>query len=177
MTIQPTSISGAYVIDVKKHSDSRGEFYRSFDVEVFAAQGLVTQWDFVATATNHFAGTIRGMHYQADPHGETKLVRCVRGRVFDVAVDLRPQSQSYLKWHGVELSHDNQRQFYIPTGCAHGYVTLEDQSDVAYCIAGLWKPDAGRGVRWNDPAFAIEWPLPAKVIIERDANYSDYKRI
>lgn len=174
MTITPTKICGAYIIDARRFADFRGDFYRSFDVEVFAKQGLVTNWSYVATAGNARAGTLRGMHYQADPHGETKLVRCIRGRVFDVAVDLRRESPTYLHWDGYELSYENQRQLYIPVGCAHGYLTLTDDSDVAYCIAGLWDQASGRGVRWNDPTFRIEWPGEVKAILDRDANYPDY---
>lgn len=174
MTIQPTKIHGAYTIDVKRFADFRGDFFRSFDVDVFAKHGLVTDWSYVATAGNAKAGTLRGMHYQADPHGETKLVRCLRGAVFDVAIDLRPASPTYLKWDGVELTYENQRQFYIPVGCAHGYLTLAHDSDVGYCIAGLWNQSAARGVRWNDPRFAVAWPGEAKVIIDRDATYPDF---
>ncbi len=174
MTITPSRICGAYVIEPSRFADFRGDFYRSFDVDVFAKQGLVTSWSYVATAGNTKAGTLRGMHYQADPHGETKLVRCTRGKVFDVAIDLRPESPTYLKWDGHELSHANQRQFYIPIGCAHGYITLEDDCDIAYCISGLWDPSSGRGVRWNDPTFGIAWPGEVKAIIERDASYPDY---
>jgi dTDP-4-dehydrorhamnose 3,5-epimerase len=174
MTITPTKIHGAFAIDVKRFADFRGDFYRSFDVDVFQQHGLVTNWSYLATAGNTKAGTLRGMHYQADPHGETKLVRAIKGRVFDVAIDLRRESPTYLKWDGVELSYENQRQFYIPVGCAHGYLTLEDDSDVGYAIAGLWNQQAARGVRWNDPKFGIAWPGDVKTIIERDATYADY---
>ena len=176
MTLTPTKITGAFFIEPKRFADHRGDFYRSFDGPAFAGHGLVTAWDYVATAGNHRAGTLRGMHYQADPHGETKLVRCLRGRVFDVAVDLRPKSVSYLQWDGVELSYENQRQLYIPPGCAHGYLTLEDNSDVGYCIAGGYVPAAGSGVRWDDPSFGITWPGQVKVIIDRDASYPDYQK-
>lgn len=174
MTITPSKLCGAYVIEAKRFADFRGDFYRSFDVEAFAKHNLVTHWSYVATAGNTKKGTLRGMHYQADPHGETKLVRCIRGKVFDVAIDLRRESPTYLKWDGYELSYENQRQFYIPIGCAHGYLTLEDDSDVAYCIAGLWDQSSGRGVRWNDPAFGIQWPGEVTTVIDRDANYPDY---
>ena len=174
MTITPTKIHGAFTIDVKRFADFRGDFYRSFDVDVFQQHGLVTTWSYLAIAGNAKAGTLRGMHYQADPHGETKLVRAIKGRVFDVAIDLRRESPTYLKWDGVELSYENQRQFYIPVGCAHGYLTLEDDSDVGYAIAGLWNQQAARGVRWNDPKFGVTWPGEEKVIIESDSNYADY---
>ena len=175
MTVIPSKITGAFVIDVKRFVDFRGDFYRSFDVDVFRQHGLVTDWSYLATAGNTKRGTLRGVHYQADPHGETKLVRALRGRIFDVAIDLRRESSTYLKWDGVELSYENQRQFYIPPGCAHGYVTLEDNSDVGYAIAGLWNQQAARGVRWNDPTFGITWPGEVTTIIERDANYADYR--
>jgi dTDP-4-dehydrorhamnose 3,5-epimerase len=175
MNVLPTPIAGAFVIEAKRFADHRGDFYRSFDIEVFEKLNLQTSWDYVATAGNHRKHTLRGMHFQASPHGEVKLVRATRGRIFDVAVDLRIDSPSYLKWHGVELSHANQTQFYIPVGCAHGYLTLDDDSDVAYCIAGRYQPASGRGVRWNDPAFGIAWPALPQVIIDRDANYPDHQ--
>jgi dTDP-4-dehydrorhamnose 3,5-epimerase len=174
MTITPTKIQGAFVIDVKRFADFRGDFYRSFDVEVFEKHGLITDYSYLATAGNTKAGTLRGMHYQLAPHGETKLVRAIRGRIYDVAIDLRKDSPTYLKWDGVELSYENQRQFYIPEGCAHGYITLEDDSDVGYAIAGLWNQQAARGVRYNDPRFNITWPGEVTTIIERDANYPDF---
>jgi dTDP-4-dehydrorhamnose 3,5-epimerase len=121
--------------------------------------------------------TLRGMHYQADPHGESKLVRCVRGAIFDVAVDLRPGSETQLGWHGVELSAENGRAFYIPAGFAHGFQTLTDDSEVLYQMGHAYVPEAARGVRWNDPAFGIEWPEPAgnRVLSERDASYPDFR--
>jgi dTDP-4-dehydrorhamnose 3,5-epimerase len=176
MTLTPTRINGAVVVEAKRFADHRGDFYRSFDIEVFTERGLVTQWDYVATASNHRRHTLRGMHFQRDPHGETKLVRCIRGALLDVAIDLRPGSPSFLQWDAVELTYENQRQFYIPVGCAHGYITLTDDTDVAYCIAGRYAPSAGAGVRWNDPAFGVTWPAEPAVIIERDASYADYVR-
>lgn len=174
MILTPSKIHGAYVIAAKRFADRRGDFYRSFDSDLFDNNGLVTRFDYVATAGNHKAGTLRGMHFQKTPHGETKLVRVTRGRAYDVAVDLRPDSPTYLRWDGVELSYENQTQFYIPVGCGHGYLTLEDNTDVAYCIAGLYAPTAGAGVRYNDAAFGILWPGPARVMIDRDAQYPDY---
>ena len=174
MTLSPTNIDGAFIIDVQRHTDARGAFFRHFDSHAFADRGLTTLWDYFSTATNIAAGTLRGMHYQAEPHGETKLVRCIRGSVFDVAIDLRPASLTYLKWHGVQLSAMNERCFYIPVGCAHGYLTLENDSDVTYLIAGAYTPAAGRGVRWDDPACGVHWPSEVKVIIERDAHYANF---
>lgn len=169
-----TNVAGAFIIESTKHTDFRGAFFRSFDSEEFARRNLTTSWDYFSTATNIRRRTLRGMHYQHEPHGEVKLVRCIRGRVFDVAIDLRPSSPTFRKWAGVELTAENDNCFYIPTGCAHGYLTLEDHSDVTYLIAGKWKPEAAGGVRWNDPAFGIAWPGGVEVILERDANYPDF---
>ena len=123
---------------------------------------------------NRDAFTLRGMHYQAAPHGESKIVHCVRGRIFDVAVDLRPGSASYLKWVGVELAPQLRRLLFIPDGCAHGFLTLEASSDIVYAMGHPFVAEAGRGVRWNDPAFGIEWPQTPRIISERDASLSDF---
>jgi len=120
---------------------------------------------------NETAGTLRGLHYQADPHPETKIVRCSAGSIFDVIVDLRPSSKSYLKWCGEELSAQNRRSFYIPAGCAHGFVTLEDRTEVVYEISEFYHGESARGVRWNDPAFGIVWPRQPTRMSERDAAY------
>jgi len=174
MTFEHTNILGAYLLKPAKHEDFRGAFFRSFDSDEFAQRKLTTNWDYFSTATNVRKNTLRGMHYQHDPHGEVKLVRCIRGRVFDVAIDLRPTSPTFKKWAGVELNAENDNCFYIPTGCAHGYLTLEDNSDVTYLIAGRWKPEASAGVRWNDPAFGVAWPTSVDVILDRDAKYPDF---
>lgn len=171
MTFEETNIFGAYVIRPRKHEDFRGAFFRSFDSEEFLKRNLVSNWDYFSTATNPHRGTLRGMHYQHDPYGEVKLVRCTRGKIFDVAIDMRPGSSTFGKWAGVELGDENENCFYIPTGCAHGYLTLKDHSDVAYLIAGKWNPEASAGVRWNDPAFGIRWPAGVEVILDRDAKY------
>jgi dTDP-4-dehydrorhamnose 3,5-epimerase len=126
---------------------------------------------------NAVKGTLRGMHYQADPHGESKIVRCVRGAIFDVAVDLRGGSPTHGRWHGVELSEENSRAFYIPAGFAHGFQTLADGAEVLYMMGAAYVPEAARGVRWNDPAFGIEWPEDSggRVVSERDDSYPDYR--
>ena len=123
---------------------------------------------------NRRAFTLRGLHYQEEPQGEPKVVQCIRGRIWDVAVDLRPDSETYCRWAGVELAPQIRRLYYIPRGCAHGFITLEDDCDVFYLMGAVYVPSAARGVRWNDPAFAIEWPVQPLEMSERDANHSDF---
>jgi dTDP-4-dehydrorhamnose 3,5-epimerase len=176
MIFTETDIAGVMIIDVERLTDDRGFFARGFCAEEFAAHGLVS--DFIQTNIAHNArrGTLRGMHYQAAPAPEPKVVRCTRSAIYDVAVDLRPESPSYCRWVGVELSADNHRALYIPAGCAHGLLTLKDHSEVYYLMGAAYVPDLARGVRWNDPAFAIQWPFEPSVISERDATLPDFLR-
>jgi dTDP-4-dehydrorhamnose 3,5-epimerase len=174
MNIRDTALAGVCIVDVEPIADERGFFARLWSAEAFAARQLVTQFDHVSVSFNHKAGTLRGMHYQAAPFAETKLVRCVRGAIFDVAVDLRPQSPTFRKWVGVELSADNRRAFYIPAGCAHGFQTLTPDAEVLYMIDAPYSAGHGRGVRWNDPAFGIVWPEAERVMNARDAAYPDF---
>jgi dTDP-4-dehydrorhamnose 3,5-epimerase len=171
-----TPLRGAWVLELEKLADERGWFARTFDPEELRAHGADPAVAQCNASFNARRDTLRGMHYQAEPHGETKLVRCVRGAIFDVAVDLRPDSPSYCQWHGVELSADNGRSFYIPEGMAHGFQTLADESEVLYQMGQRYVPDAARGVRFDDPAFGIEWPAPqgTRIISERDASYADF---
>lgn len=176
MRFARTPLPGAWVIELDLLGDERGWFARTFDADEFAAHGLDAQFVQCNASFNAVRGTVRGMHYQAEPHGESKLVRCVRGAIFDVAVDLRADSPAYRRWHGVELSAENRRSFYIPAGLAHGFQTLSDDCEVVYQMGHRYVPDAARGVRFDDPAFAIEWP-PADVeltISQRDASYPDF---
>jgi dTDP-4-dehydrorhamnose 3,5-epimerase len=172
-----TEVAGVFVVDPERHEDERGYFARTFAIDEFAARGLDTRVDQCSTSFNARAGTLRGLHYQAAPHGEAKLVRCTRGAIFDVAVDLRAGSPTYLRWSAAELSADNGRALFVPEGCAHGFQTLLDDSEVSYQISTPFVPDAGRGVRWDDPAFAIAWP-PApphgRTMSRRDAEYPDF---
>jgi dTDP-4-dehydrorhamnose 3,5-epimerase len=171
-----TPLPGAWVIEPDKLSDDRGWFARTFDADEFAVRGLNPAVVQCNASLNVQEGTLRGMHYQADPHGESKLVRCVRGAIFDVAVDVRLGSSTCRRWHGVELSAENARAFYIPAGLAHGFQTLTDDSEVLYQMGHRYVPEAARGVRWDDPVFAIAWP-PARgerTISERDAGYPDF---
>jgi len=171
---EQTAIPGVVLIELEKISDERGFFARGFCAETFAAHGLADQFVHANISFNHHRATLRGLHYQAEPQPEPKLVRCTRGAVFDVAVDLRPESASYCRWVGYELSADNHRALYIPPGCAHGFITLVDACELFYLMGAAYEPTLARGVRWNDPAFAIDWPLQPQVLSERDATYPDF---
>ena len=176
MKFHPAPLPGAWVIELERIEDDRGWFARTFDAAEFRARGLSGEVVQANASYNARAGTLRGMHYQADPHGEPKLVRCGRGRIFDVAVDLRPDSPTYRAWHGVELTEDNDRLFYLPAGLAHGFQTLADATEVLYLMGHEFVPGAGRGVRFDDPAFAIDWPPAAggRIVSDRDRAYPDF---
>lgn len=169
MLFSPTDIAGAYRIDIQPSEDSRGFFARTWCVKELSEHGLDTALDQCSVSFNRKRGTVRGMHYQVPPHEENKLVRCTRGSIFDVVLDLRPDSPSFRKWQSFELTAGNHRALYIPKGCAHGLQTLEDDTEVLYMISAPYAPDASRGVRWNDPAFGITWPLKDVIVSDRDA--------
>ena len=175
MKFTETPLGGAFVIELELLPDERGHFARTFDLAEFAAQGLDAAVVQCNTSFNTHRGTLRGMHYQAAPNGEAKLVRCTRGSIYDVAVDLRPESETHRRWFGVELSADNARMLYIPVGMAHGFQTLEDESEVHYQMSHQYVPDHAHGVRFDDPAFSIEWPLPDPIVSERDRQYADFQ--
>lgn len=176
MRFTPTAVAGVFVIELAPMGDARGSFARVWCAAAFAEAGI----DFAPVqanlSSNPHAGTLRGLHYQEPPHAEGKLIHCTRGRIFDVAVDLRPGSPTYLRHAGIELSPDAARLFFVPEGCAHGYLTLEDASDVHYHVSAPYAPAAARGVRWNDPAFGIDWPMAPTLMAERDAGYPDHAR-
>ena len=176
MKFNETNVDGCFVVEPDRFDDERGFFARIWDSKEFNQRGLSTTFAQFNLAFNHKAATLRGMHFQSAPHAEVKLVRCTRGAVYDVIVDLRPDSRTYLKWAGVELTADNYRTFYVPKGCAHGYVTLVDGAEVAYQVSETYAPQAAGGVRWNDPAFKVDWPIQPKIINPRDATYPDYKK-
>ena len=176
MRLTPTPLAGAFVIELDLLRDERGYFARTFDAPEFAKAGLDPAVVQCNTSYNAAAGTLRGLHYQADPDGEAKLVRCTRGAIFDVAVDLRPRSETYCRWFGVELTADNRRMLYIPVGMAHGFQTLQAQSEVHYQMSHPYLPDQARGVRFDDPAFGIPWPLPDPIVSERDRSFPDFER-
>ncbi len=174
MKFTPTKISGAYLIEIEPLTDERGFFARSFCANEFQQQGLNT--NFVQSSVSFTAqkGTIRGMHYQVAPDTETKLVRCTKGAIYDVILDLRPESPTFKQWVATELTADNHQMFYIPSGCAHGLQTLVDDTEVFYQMAGVYNANSARGVRWNDPAFRLEMPLAVSVINDRDRSYPDF---
>jgi dTDP-4-dehydrorhamnose 3,5-epimerase len=176
MRFTPTPLSGVLVVELDLLGDERGWFARTFDAEEFEAHGLNPAVVQCNASFNSRRDTLRGMHYQAEPHGESKLVRCVRGAIFDVAVDLRTDSATFCEWHGVELRAENGRALYIPAGLAHGFQTLTDDCEVLYQMGYRYVPEAARGVRWDDSAFGIEWPASAgeRIISERDRSFEDF---
>jgi dTDP-4-dehydrorhamnose 3,5-epimerase len=174
MKLSPTRISGAFVIDIDGHVDERGLFARTFCAETFAQYGLETEFPQCNLTYNHSRGTLRGLHYQSAPHQEAKLVRATRGRIFDVAADLRPESATFLAWDAVELDWQRRNAFYIPAGCAHGLLTLEDDCEVFYQMSAAYAPDQARSVRWDDPALGIAWPFEPSIMSVRDATCNRY---
>ena len=174
MQLKRTAIDGLIEVEVTPHEDERGAFARTYDETIFGRAGLPTHWPQCNTSWNRRRGTLRGMHLQAAPKEEPKLVRCTAGRVFDVAVDLRPASPTYLGWVGIELAAGRRNALFIPAGLAHGFLTLEDDSEVYYQMGAIFDGNFQCGVRWNDPAFAIAWPFEPTVISVRDASYVDY---
>ena len=176
MRFQETKIAGVVVVEPDLLQDERGFFTRIFCREEFRAQGLEDHLEQSSLSFNHKRGTVRGLHWQAAPHGETKVVACVEGHIYDVAVDVRPNSPSFCQWVSVELSAANRRMLYLPKGIAHGFQTLEDASMVLYQISSAFHPEATRGVRWNDPKLAITWPLGNDLTIsDRDLHWPDWR--
>ena len=174
MRLRELDIAGVFLVEPERHEDERGFFARTWCRNEFKAAGLDAAAAQCGVAHNRRKHTLRGMHYQADPHAETKLVRCTAGAVWDVAVDLRPDSPTFKKWAAAELSAENRHALYVPKGFAHGYLTLTDDAEVTYMMSDFYEPAAGRGVRWDDPAFAIDWPAPPALINDRDATYPDF---
>lgn len=169
-----TPIAGLWKVLPEPRPDERGHFTRTFCADEFAAQGLPQVFEQSSLSHNTRTGTLRGMHFQPDPHAEAKFVRCVRGSVFDVAVDLREGSPTRGQWYGETLSADNGVGLYIPPGLAHGFQTLEADTDVLYQITPAYRPGFAAGVRWNDPALGIDWPIKEPFLSERDATYQDW---
>lgn len=175
MIITPTLVEGIHEIGLEPHEDERGSFARIFCKKEFETSGLDPDLAQCNLSANRKRGTLRGLHYQAAPSEEAKIVRCVRGAIHDVAVDLRPGSPSYLRHHAAELSAVNGQALYIPPGCAHGFQTLEDDSLVLYLMTDFYQPELSRGVRWNDPVFGIPWPIEDPIMLDRDRNYPDFE--
>jgi dTDP-4-dehydrorhamnose 3,5-epimerase len=174
MIFHETKIPGAYEIHPEIFTDERGFFARSWCRKEFASHGLSSQLAQCNISASTRQGTLRGMHFQAPPFAEAKLVRCTRGSVYDVVLDLRPQSPTFKRWAAVVLTAEKHNMLYIPEGCGHGFLTLEDDSEIFYQMSEFYNPEAGRGVRWNDPAFQIAWPEKVEVISERDRTYPDF---
>lgn len=174
MNFVATPLPGVFVVEPEPISDERGFFARTFCSKEFTAQGLDPNLVQCNISFNKQKGTLRGMHYQVMPHGEAKLVRVTQGSVYDVALDMRPDSPTYCRWFALELSAQNHRALYVPVGCAHGFQSLEDASEVFYQMSACYQPEAARGVRWDDPAFAIAWPLPDPIMSENDRGFSKF---
>jgi dTDP-4-dehydrorhamnose 3,5-epimerase len=175
MKFSPGRIVGSFVIELEKRGDDRGYFARTWCEREFAEHGLNTRIAQVNVGVSTRAGTLRGMHYQIAPHAEVKVVRCSRGAIYDVALDLRPDSPTFRQWHGCELTQDSGRMLYIPEGCAHGYLTLTDDAELLYFTSQFYAGGSARGVRHDDPAFGIEWPAPVRVVSQADAAWPDFK--
>ena len=177
MRLVPAPLSGTYVVELDLLGDERGWFARTYDEELFVEHGLEPVGIQCNSSFNAAAGTLRGLHFQAAPHGEAKLIRCVRGAIWDCGVDLRSDSATYLGWHGIELSADNRRGLYLPAGLAHGFQTLTDDCEVQYLMGHVYIPESARGVRWDDPSFAIEWPAPQgeRTMSGKDHSYPDFR--
>ncbi len=172
MIFRETKLQGAYLIEPERIEDERGFFARSFCRQEFASHGLNPQVVQCNISFNRKRGTVRGMHYQTAPHDEAKLVRCTRGAIYDVIIDLRPGSATHRQWVAVELTAENRLMYFIPEGFAHGFQTLEDATEVFYQMTEFYHPECARGVRWDDPALAIHWPLPATHIAPRDQAFA-----
>jgi dTDP-4-dehydrorhamnose 3,5-epimerase len=166
-------VHGSYLIDLEPHGDERGFFARTYCEKEFAQHDLATR--MVQTNMSYSAekGTLRGIHYQKAPHEEAKLMRCTSGAIYDVMIDLRPDSPTYMEWMGVELTSEDRRMVYIPEGCAHGFLTLADHTEVSYQVSSFYTPGVERGIRFDDPAFDIDWPIDVRVVSEKDRSWPD----
>jgi dTDP-4-dehydrorhamnose 3,5-epimerase len=174
MKFNETPLKGAYTIELEKRGDERGFFARFFCEKEFGAQGLATRFVQINNSLSAQRGTLRGMHYQLPPHGEVKVVRCIRGSLFDVIVDLRPKSPTFLKWFGAELTAENRTMMYVPVGFAHGFVTTSADAEAFYLVSSFYAPEYERGLRYNDPAVGIEWPFAPEVVSAKDEAHPDF---
>lgn len=174
MRFIPADLSGVVLVEMECREDDRGFFARTFCRNEFNRQGLDANVVQCNLSSNRKRGIIRGMHFQATPHEETKLVRCVRGAIYDVVIDLRPDSPTLLQWRGFELTAQNRHALYVPIGFAHGFQVIEDNTEVFYQMSEFYNAAASRGIRWNDPSFQIRWPINEIVISERDRSYPDF---
>ena len=174
MRFHPTRLDGAWLIELTPVKDERGAFMRTFCEREFGDNGLETRFVQHSLSINTRKGTLRGMHFQRAPHEEVKLVRCQRGAVWDVIIDLRPDSPTYMRWQGFELSAENGIQLYVPKGFAHGFQTMSDDCEVFYLISEFYAADAAAGLRHDDARFAIDWPLPVSVMSDKDKSWADF---
>ena len=174
MTFIETNLNGAYVIEIQKLEDTRGFFARTWCKNEFDSRGLISYLMQANISFSKKKGTLRGMHYQIAPNQESKLVRCTKGAIYDVIIDLRPNSLTYKQWLGTELTAENYKMLYVPESFAHGFQTLENDTEVIYQVSQFYAPQSERGVRYNDPAFGIKWPVDVQVITDKDNNWADY---
>ena len=174
MKFIPTGLEGAYVIELEKREDDRGFFARAFCVNEFKAAGLDSAIVQINNSLSVHKGTLRGMHYQLAPKAEVKIVRCIRGSLYDVIVDLRKDSPTYLKSFGAELSAENRKTMYVPKGFAHGFITLEDNTEAFYLVTEFYAPDRERGIKYNDPSLNIKWPITPTVVSDKDLKHPDF---
>lgn len=176
MTFHKTKLPGVFEIHLEPTSDDRGFFARSWCQREFESHGLNPRLVQCNVSLNSRKGTLRGIHLQTEPKAEAKVVRCTAGAIYDIALDLRPESKTYKNWFATVLSAENRHMLYVPEGCAHGFLTLEDNTEVFYQMSEFYHPESARGVRWNDPAFQIAWPEKVEVISERDRTYPDFEQ-
>jgi dTDP-4-dehydrorhamnose 3,5-epimerase len=175
MIFTKTPLKDAYIIDIEKKEDERGFFARGFCQKEFEEHGLNPEIVQANISYNAKKATLRGLHYQVEPHHETKLMRCARGAIFDVIIDMRKDSPTYGQWFGTELSEGSYRMLFVPGNFAHGFITLEDETEVIYQVSEFYTPGSERGIRWDDPAFKIEWPITPEIISEKDKNHENYQ--
>ena len=174
MKFTETKLKGAFIVEIEKLTDDRGFFARAWCRKEFEAHGLTSAVVQANVSFNRKRGTLRGMHYQIAPFQESKLIRCTRGAIYDVIIDLRPESPTYKKWIGVELTADNYTLFFVPEDFSHGFITLMDDTEITYQVSQFYTPGSEKGIRFNDPTFNIQWPLEVSVISDKDSNWPDF---
>lgn len=175
MRFSPLAVSGARLVEAEPHVDDRGSFARAWCRREFAEAGLDVDFVQANVARSRAAGTLRGLHWQEEPHAEAKLVRCTRGAVYDVIADVRPESPTFLEWSGVELEAGDARQVFVPAGCAHGYQALREGTEIFYMVSAFYAPESERGIRWDDPAFEVEWPTAPTEVSDKDRSWPAFE--
>ena len=175
MIFTQTKLKDAYIVDIEKRQDDRGFFARTWCQKEFQEHGLTAEFVQCNISVNNKRGTVRGMHYQVAPYGEVKIIRCTRGAIYDLILDLRPESPTFTQWLAVNLTAENHRMLYVPSGFAHGFQALEDNTEISYQVSEFYNPKAEQGVRYNDPAFGFKWPIEVRAISEKDSNWPDYR--